>query len=122
VGCVDNRFDGQCFVANLAGVMTFGSKAVSWSLPGSNCMIVNDIILLFPFLSDARGDAHVGFPIPGDAGLVGLTFMTQMFWLDAKANTAGIVSSGGRISTIGRGFPATGSVFRQRGLVTQFGG
>ena len=123
LGELDHRFTGSVFVPSLPGVMSIGAtKLNNVKLPGTSCSIANDLLILLPFVSGstAMGTATLALRIPVDSRLVGPTFFTQMFWLDTKANSFGIVSSNGLANKIGTGFPLTGSLMRQRGLITEF--
>lgn len=114
-------FTGSSSVANLAGAMSLGATPIDVTLPGTQCKIVNDLVLLFGFVADANGDARLEFPMPPIAALAGASFLTQMFFLDGAANAVGIVSSNGLKHTIGKGFPdSVRSSTQGRALIVEF--
>lgn len=116
----DNVFSGSTGVAGLPGALSMGAKAINATFPGTSCTVVNDLLLIFPMVSDKTGTAALPLPILDDRNLVGISFYTQMFWLDPKANRLGITSSRGLLNKIGNGMPLTGSIAKQRGLITEF--
>lgn len=69
--------------------------------PKNNLYVGMDIVLPFPATSNgASYSSSFQSPIPTQAPYFGLTFYTQAYYIDAKANAAGLVSTHGLALTI----------------------
>lgn len=137
----NNYFYGYAYKQSVPGVMTLGAKTLNVTLPGGQCVLVNDILILGIGQTDtsSNGRMTIQFPIPKDQNLVGVKFLTQMFFVDAGLNLLNVSATRGLINTIGKGMlgvqstvcriyafssnPDTitaGTVGRNFGLITQF--
>ncbi|MEZ5989055.1 MAG: hypothetical protein R3F30_08020 [Planctomycetota bacterium] len=97
---------GVSWVPSIPAVLTIGGTPLNLPMPGSSCEIANDILVAVPGTTRGptwEGDYFVPLPIPNDPGLGGVTFLTQMFFMDKAANQLGITSTAGltnRIATV----------------------
>ncbi|MCA8971841.1 MAG: hypothetical protein KDC95_18790 [Planctomycetes bacterium] len=96
-------FTGTYDASSIPAVMSLGAQAVSAQLPGTKCMIVNDLGFLIGGATNASNQFQVSFPVPNNPALADVRFYTQMFFLEAGANPVGIVSSRGLFNGVGRG-------------------
>ncbi|MEZ5988109.1 MAG: hypothetical protein R3F30_03090 [Planctomycetota bacterium] len=112
VGNQNNYHYGYAYVPSIPAVMSLGGTALNLPLPGTTCYIANDLLLLVPGSTDtsSNGRFQVNLPIPNDSTLGGITYMTQMYFFDANANSLGITSTKSLSNTIAK-IPA-GSVTR----------
>jgi hypothetical protein len=111
-------WQGDAFVANLAGALVVGANPLDVTLPGTTCKLMQDLLIVDPLVTDASGHALLTWLIP-PLSLTGVKLYTQMAFLDAQANKLGIVTSNGLESVFGAGVP-TASVTSGRSLTIEF--
>ncbi|MCB9917358.1 MAG: hypothetical protein H6832_03040 [Planctomycetes bacterium] len=103
VGSTNATFLGKSFLPTIPGILSIGATKINATIPGTSCNLVNDPLLIIPGATNAAGDFNVSFPIPNDAKLHRVTFLSQMIFIDVAANAAGIVTSRGLENGIGGG-------------------
>ncbi|MEZ5988104.1 MAG: hypothetical protein R3F30_03065 [Planctomycetota bacterium] len=118
VGSGTNYHFGNGYVQSAPAVLTIGATALSATLPGTSCTIVNDILLLAVGTTDTSSNGLYSqpLPIPNDNNLANVSYLTQMFFLDGQANSVGLTASRGLRNTIGAAVP--GSITRLYGFAT----
>lgn len=115
VGSAVNYSYGYGYAPSLPALMTLGAKNLALTLPGTTCMIVNDILAIFPGVTDTSTNGYfkVGLPIPNNPALANVTFKSQMFFFEKGANALGITSTRGLNQTIGPGNPSAGGTLKR---------
>ncbi|HMQ22527.1 MAG TPA: hypothetical protein PKE00_08575, partial [Planctomycetota bacterium] len=119
-GYLFHDWQGSCGVANIPGVLIVGATPLDLMIPGTTCRIMQDLLLLDGFVTDGQGNATRTWALPS-MSLAGITLLTQMAFLDAAANSVGIITSNSLNSVGGVGTTNTRVTLTQaRSLITQF--
>lgn len=119
-GYLFHDWQGTCGVANIPGVLIVGATPLDVMIPGTTCRIMQDLLLLDGFVTDGQGNVTRTWALPS-MSLAGITLLTQMAFLDAAANSVGIITSNSLNSVGGVGTTNTRVTLTQaRSLITQF--
>ncbi|MEZ5988108.1 MAG: hypothetical protein R3F30_03085 [Planctomycetota bacterium] len=112
VGNQSNSHQGYGYVQSAPAVMILGASPLAITLPGTSCTLVNDILVLGVGQTDtsSNGVYNQPLPIPNDNTLTDVSYLTQMAFLDVKANSFGLTLTRGLKNTIGA--PTVGNVIR----------
>ena len=62
-------------------------------MPG--CVLYTDPMLALPVVTDASGNAALGFSVPADPNLIGADIDSQALCSDPPANAPGLTTSNG---------------------------
>ena len=105
VGSAINYTYGYGRAASLPALMSMGAKNLNLTLPGTSCKVVNDLIVIFPGVTNTStsGYYRVNLPIPNDPKLANVVFKKQMFFFEKGANSLGLTSTRGLDQKIGPG-------------------
>lgn len=108
IGNTNHVVQGFAQGNKLPGAAIIGAAPLRVTLPGTTCMLMNDLLLLLPGVSDSTnsgGVTNIPLPFVNDAGLVGVRYYSQMFWLQQGANALGITTTNSLLNEIGRPAP-----------------
>jgi len=97
------NFTGTYDKANIPAFMSIGAGSLGVVLPGSKCMVMNDLLWVGGGVTNSANVFKLSFPVPNTPSLADGRFYTQMFFLESGANPLGIVTSRGLMNGIGRG-------------------
>ena len=115
VGSAINYSYGYGRAASLPALMSLGAKTLNLTLPGTSCKVVNDLIAIFPGVTNTSSSGYyrVNLPIPNNPTLANVVFKTQMFFFEKGANSLGLTSTRGLNQKIGPGNTSGGGSIKR---------
>ena len=96
-------FKGTYDAANIPALMSLSPQAVSATLPGTTCQLMNGLDWIASGVTNSSNEFTVSFPVPNDPKLQDIRFYTQMFFFEPGANPLGLVASRSLYNGVGRG-------------------
>lgn len=76
-----------------SGGLSLPFQLAAVGMPG--CSLYTDPMLALPVVTDASGNAALGFAVPADPNLIGADIYSQALCIDAPANAPGLTTSNG---------------------------
>lgn len=112
VGTAGFAMSGNGQAATIPGVVSFGAQSLGATIPSTSCQLKNDLILLLPFVTDAKNEFSLNVPVANNPSLLYATFLSQAIYLEKGANAVGITTSRGLVNGIGTGTTSNGTISR----------
>ena len=118
---------GRSKMANAPGLLIIGATPLNITIPGTQCNLMQDLLMTFvkPSSNTIGGYTEFPIPIPNVAAFGGLTFLTQIWWVQSGNFPANLFASRGIRVTVGSAVSpdiratATGATTGY-GLIAQF--